>query len=438
MKSADDIRKVFKNAGLRVESNADEQVFADVFRAQQKSKEHPPATPEIWRMIMKSPFAKFSVAAAVVVACLIAIPLWTGTESVALADVLAKVRQIQAFMYKTKMTMEHPTQGNTTTEGTVLVSNAYGMRVDQTTLNLDTNETTRMQTYLLPAEKAAVLIHPDLKQYGRVEWDEATLENARMENRDPREMLKNLLGCEYRELGTSVVDGRDVQGFETTDPSYLAGISGSLHVAVWVDADTWLPVRCETEMEIGEGTHATSVEYDYQWDVPVTAADFEPQIPDDFTTHEMDGMKMPSYSEQGFIEALQVVVEFTGRYPEKLDHDTLQDLNTTIAQVLRDGDSPAAQQFREQVKNAGSKDAAMRFSMEYMMRLTSLPMFNMVLAGQQKDPVYHGDVVTPDDIELPLMRWKLSDTEYRVIFGDLHAETVTTDILAELEAALPE
>jgi len=36
------------------------------------------------------------------------------------------------------------------------------------------------------------------------------------------------------------------------------------------------------------------------------------------------------------------------------------------------------------------------------------------------------------------MRWKVSDGQYRVIFGDLHAETVTAEVLAELEAALPQ
>jgi hypothetical protein len=35
------------------------------------------------------------------------------------------------------------------------------------------------------------------------------------------------------------------------------------------------------------------------------------------------------------------------------------------------------------------------------------------------------------------MRWKVSDNEYRVIYGDLHAETVTPEKLAELEAGLP-
>jgi hypothetical protein len=44
--------------------------------------------------------------------------------------------------------------------------------------------------------------------------------------------------------------------------------------------------------------------------------------------------------------------------------------------------------------------------------------------------------VTPKDTDKVLLRRKLSDKEYRVIFGDLHAETVTPERLAELEKAL--
>jgi hypothetical protein len=36
-----------------------------------------------------------------------------------------------------------------------------------------------------------------------------------------------------------------------------------------------------------------------------------------------------------------------------------------------------------------------------------------------------------------LLRWKVSDKEYRVIFGDLHTQTVTAEKLAELEKTLP-
>jgi hypothetical protein len=50
-----------------------------------------------------------------------------------------------------------------------------------------------------------------------------------------------------------------------------------------------------------------------------------------------------------------------------------------------------------------------------------------------KDSAYYGKTVTPKDTDKVLMRWKVSDNEYRVIFGDLRTKTVTAEALAELE-----
>ena len=43
----------------------------------------------------------------------------------------------------------------------------------------------------------------------------------------------------------------------------------------------------------------------------------------------------------------------------------------------------------------------------------------------------------PGDVAAVLLRWKTGENEYRVLFGDLHAETIDADTLAKLEAALP-
>ncbi|HPY50551.1 MAG TPA: hypothetical protein PLO68_11845, partial [Sedimentisphaerales bacterium] len=205
-----------------------------------------------------------------------------------------------------------------------------------------------------------------------------------------------------------------------------------------VDVETWLPVRYELEMDIREGVRISVVQEGYQWSIPVVAGDFEPDIPADFTTDQMDGTPMPSYSDQGVIDALRIAADFTGRYPETLGHDALQQLVKQMTEALNTSDRPAVQQFREELKSAGSREAAMQVSQGRFMKLMTLTMFPLMLAGQGAEPVYHGYVVTPSDAELPLMRWKVSDGQYRVIFGDLHAETVTAEVLAELEAALPQ
>jgi hypothetical protein len=71
------------------------------------------------------------------------------------------------------------------------------------------------------------------------------------------------------------------------------------------------------------------------------------------------------------------------------------------------------------------------------MPIRGLRRFYGLLQWDNKDPAYYGKTVTPKDADKVLMRWKVSDSEYRVIYGDLHAETVTPEKLAELEAALP-
>lgn len=391
---------------------------------------------------MRSPMTRVAAAAIVVVACAVGAMFWTGTESIALAQVLARVEQIQAYVYKTKMTTEDSMTGTTKIESTVFVSNDYGMRIDQTGVHSHDGQETPIQlrTYLLPQKKIVVTVNLADKQYGRMTFDDATLENAQTKNRDPREIVKTMLGHQYRELGTSVIDGRKVQGFETTDPGFMSGAFKSVRGTLWVDVETWLPVRSETEMEVGEGVRASAVDYDYQWDAPVDASTFEPEIPAGFTADRMDGMQM-SFSEKGFIEALRMVVGFTGRHPKAVDSDGLRQLSMEIAEAMTTSDRPAAQQWRAEIKQlkdaGGSKEAAIQASQERMMKLMALNMFTMILSQQQKDPVYRGDVVTPNDVELPLMRWKLSDNEYRVIFGDLHAETVDAETLTQLEAALP-
>ena len=51
--------------------------------------------------------------------------------------------------------------------------------------------------------------------------------------------------------------------------------------------------------------------------------------------------------------------------------------------------------------------------------------FVQKLAADGHEPEYFGDVVTPDDADEVLLRWRLDDGQMRVIYGDLSAETVS-------------
>ena len=55
------------------------------------------------------------------------------------------------------------------------------------------------------------------------------------------------------------------------------------------------------------------------------------------------------------------------------------------------------------------------------------------LTRRKKEPAYYGDTVTVSDSDKVLVRWKISKSRYRVIYGSLKAETVTKEKLDELE-----
>jgi outer membrane lipoprotein-sorting protein len=74
---------------------------------------------------------------------------------------------------------------------------------------------------------------------------------------------------------------------------------------------------------------------------------------------------------------------------------------------------------------------------ELMNKATKLQgpaLFYSKLVQDGKEPVYHGDKVTAEFGDSVLMRWKIAENQYRVIFGNLTVNTVSADELAELEA----
>jgi hypothetical protein len=74
--------------------------------------------------------------------------------------------------------------------------------------------------------------------------------------------------------------------------------------------------------------------------------------------------------------------------------------------------------------------------MENMLSIQGACLFYGNLVKEKKDAAYYGDKVTTQDVNKVLMRWKISDDQYRVVYGDLRVEDVSTEKLAELEASL--
>jgi hypothetical protein len=258
---------------------------------------------------------------------------------------------------------------------------------------------------------------------------------------DPRSRLnlKEILKYKYESLGRSTMDGIEVAGFRTTDPNHWGGKNPQGDIKLWVDVKTLLPVRYDNLVseEVNNRGDKMSTHYamhDFQWDIPVDAAEFEPVIPDDYTGTVV---KYPAHiTEETAIQGLKVLVELLGNYPESFN-DMIIHLNSRVLRsALEKSETPAAMRLKEEIKGL-TEDEIDNKLVDFLMPIRGLDRFYANLSRANKDRAYYGKTVTPKDADKVLMRWKVSDSEYRVIYGDLHAETVTPEKLAELEAALP-
>jgi len=452
MKSADNLKRLFKDAELSINPDTDERVFEDVLQAQQDTQKNLPAVPEsIWRITMKSPITKLATAAIVAVACLIGLSLWRSTESgIALADVLARVEKVKAV--KNKWTFKFyggdPNKPWADDHGTELTSQEYGSKVIFTKTDPNGGEIIDREVYRSIEKKPVIQINRTQKTYirqvkgGQVQNEQSQSQIGPVEDR--LSYLKEILNTKHESMGRSIMDGIEVAGFRTTDPNYKGPPvfrnlkeEPQYDAKMWVDVKTLLPVRIEylTSDLDRRGTRMFlhQVEYDFQWDISVDPAEFEPPpIPDGYAIQDM----FPELAnEENAIGGLKQCVELLGNYPERIDF-------TYLWSESEKSETPAALRVKEELKGLTGLDRDQK-KLDALKPMRLLNKFYLGLAGKfyigmaSKDPVYYGRTVTPKDADKVLLRWKVSDNEYRVIFGDLHAETVTPEKLAELEKALP-
>jgi len=325
-KDESEFRKVIDRLNIDTEPN---QKHRDDLRRQMlrvfnetKQQSQKPSTPDgvLRRTIMKSHKFKLVAAAAIIIAILAGLPFFSSNgSSVVLADVLERIEQTGAFMYKMKMTMTGAMvpgapDGKHEMGCTIVVSNEYGMKMEMTTTDANSGkEEVIQQMYIVPDKRTAISLMPKQKKYMRMEFDDDLIARMKKQNNDPRIMIKQIMGCEYTELGRSVIDGVDVEGFHTTDPAFYGGAMEHIECTLWVDVEKWLPLRIEMDFKMNEQMRMQGVIYDFQWDIPVDASVFEPVI---FAT---EAMKMPSMTEEAAVEGLKFFAEITGQYPKKLN-----------------------------------------------------------------------------------------------------------------------
>jgi len=441
---------LIKKLQLKASAELDKRVHDDISAALTKSEQTKSVQPQpnIWRTIMKSPITKLATAAIVIIACVIGLSLWRTTSSgIALADVLARVEQVKAFRCKVSFTMndqiapDKPYQFEV--RSTILLSREYGLKVNAETPDPNGGWMPYAETYISDEKKTCVEIAHTKKKYVREELDYYAETQGDQEEdwSDPGTILKAIIACKYENLGRSTIDGVEVEGFRTTDPNCRSPVSESrwsnpqVDVKLWVDVKTRLPVRFEefsSSVDERGNTHSQrQVVHDVEWDVPFTAAEFEPPpVPDGYEVLDVPRLN----DEETAIQGLKRCIELFGNYLENISDDA--GAKGIIFFAFEKSETSTALRLKEEIKGLTGEEKLDRVS-DAGEPIFRLIWFYVGLVQDKKEPAYYGKTVTPKDADKVLLRWKVSDSEYRVIFGDLRAETVTPEKLAELEAGLP-
>ena len=385
------------------------------------------------RIIMKNRVARLAATAAVIVAAITGLYHYSGSidgANIVMAEVLEQIetfdtviyRELQSFSVVSKQTASQSANTPMITQMKYYYSIKHGTRTDMiqqdklvsTVYSLVDNNTTYM------------LLHREKQVMRTVEHD--TERQKRRMSFGPQTMIHNIVsaGLTRRDLGTDVIEGKQVQGIEVL--GFRQEYFDNATARLWIDIQTKLPVRLEfkgviTQMAMNESstrmtTEETRITDNFQWGAPIPEDTFKIDIPPDYQV--IDGgprAVIPPATEQTAINALRRFARMTdGKYPSRLKATSLAVGVLHKAYVARTGQEPPEEEFALTVNS-----------------YRALCRFHAQLAREHKDVAYYGDKVTTSDTDAVLMRWKISDNQYRVIFGDLRTENVSRERLAELE-----
>ncbi|MHC4311792.1 MAG: hypothetical protein ACYSW3_04900, partial [Planctomycetota bacterium] len=275
MKPAEKIERLIKKSRYKANPETYDKALGSFLQAVDEHERQKSALTEpiIRRIIMKNPFTKLAAAAVIMIAALLAIHV-IDRSSVTLAGVLEEVEKAKAYTYKmnvkvTGSVMQKISPWGQDMTGTVTISKEFGTKWEMEMTDPNTGLKQTQENYIIPDEKLLVMLMHEQKRFTRTELTDDLAARMKKQNNDPRELIRQMLGLKYTELGNSEIDGVEVDGFETTDPRASGGTTGDVKVTLWVDSATWLPYLVEMDMSINEQGRIRSTYYDYQWDVPV-------------------------------------------------------------------------------------------------------------------------------------------------------------------------
>ncbi len=272
-------------------------------------------------------------------------------------------------------------------------------------------------TIIEPAGKAGIAINHRTKQFRRYPPRQKPAYSGVL---DDLPNLGRFSGKADRELGTREINGKRAQGFlikiekMSLDASRVSGF-----VEVWLDPDSNLPLLVRyPEIKQMLVYSTTQEDTDIEWNIDLDPKLFDTTPPEGYADATPKPLPLEEAVQQ-ITQALRIYAEASkGRYP--LEGVVSDEPCDDLCRMLGLARWPAVDATDG---NAGKAAKAIKG-------------FDQLVHVQAFSPefAYYGKTVGPDDKNTVLLRWKLDDGRYEVIFGDLRSETVTVERLRALEA----
>ena len=206
------------------------------------------------------------------------------------------------------------------------------------------------------------------------------------------------------ELGTRQIEGKTAKGFEIQarkiDPDVYSG-----PMEIWIDPDTNLPLLVRYDFK-GAGYSGIAQMTSFHWNADLDPKLFDPAPPAGFT--ETPRAATPVDEQVSKItEGLKLYAKASGgHYPrvKMLYGDVTRD---EFAKLSSAPFPPRTEADFADPRTAMVHKATWGFA------------YINVILRENADAAYYGKTVGPDDKDKVLLRWKLDDGTYEVIYGDL-------------------
>ena len=394
MRSAENIKRLIKDARIEINPEVKKAALAELINELKKSKITNPAgtKPNIGRIIMKSRITKLAVAAVIIIAVILGLNIIGGVNKSGqvFASTIQKIRNARTVTF----TME--------------------AQVGQKTLRSENSyKEPGLQRAEVPGRSVMII---DLIQKKTIFINHLEKDYSERYHEDvPADLTQDFLGRlkalpdrANEVLAKKEMDGRIVQGFCVIEDGW--------NVTFWIDIQTGDPIRVEWQNPNAPNTRIVSTNFNF--DVDLDDALFSLMPPDGYTQKELPKIDRSEVNCQDLINLLRWWATNTEdhSFPPSLE---LAEFRNIGMEMKKAGKISGIQ---------GTKDE----KMQHMMKMTRGLRF-VLMMRPENDWHYVGKGVELGDAETAICWFRPQGSKsYRVIYGDLSfVKDIATEDLPE-------